>query len=513
MTDYDRILASYGRTDDEHDGSVAELLAAAGLDGVTSATAPDELELDLRRLVDSLNGADPLRCAVIRRAAKEKLSEVGIVQPAGLVNAAFEARAKEHVAEASQGRGLGFRDPEAWPHPVQGHELLRDLAAVFQRFLSLPAGAAEALALWTIHSHAIGAARISPILALTSPEKRCGKSTALTILSALVLRPLFASNISAAALFRTVEAHRPTLLVDEADTFLRNNDELRGLLNSGHVPTGTVVRTVGEDFEPRAFSTWGAKALALIGDLPGTLADRAIVLPFSRRKRGEKRERLRIDRLPELEPLRRRAGRWARDNSEMLTRADPDVPSDLNDRAADNWRTLLAIADLAGGPWPALARQAAFRLSGAQEDDQSQAVQLLIDIRQLFDEAAVDRLASRQIAEKLAEREDRPWPELRGGRPITPRQVARILQRFGVRPGTVRISGETVKGYLREGFADAFERYLPADQSHPSQPSGDATVADSGARNTGDPVTDTEPPWTWPTDSIVTDVTDRGAEQ
>ena len=67
------------------------------------------------------------------------------------------------------------------------------------------------------------------------------------------------------------------MLIDEADSFLRNSDELRGVLNSGHTrDSAFVIRTVGEDHEPRRFSTWGAKAIALIGKLPDTLADRSI---------------------------------------------------------------------------------------------------------------------------------------------------------------------------------------------------------------------------------------------
>jgi putative DNA primase/helicase len=92
---------------------------------------------------------------------------------------------------------------------------------------------------------------ISPLLSITSPTKRCGKSTLLDIVALLAPRAVPASNITAASLFRIVEKFSPTLLVDEADTFLGDNDELRGIINSGHRRSSAfVVRTVGDDHEP-----------------------------------------------------------------------------------------------------------------------------------------------------------------------------------------------------------------------------------------------------------------------
>jgi putative DNA primase/helicase len=113
---------------------------------------------------------------------------------------------------------------------------------------------------------------IAPLAVITAPEKRCGKSQLLFLLGRLAKRPLTASNVSPAALFRAVDAWRPTLLVDEADAFVRENDELRGIINAGHTrDSAYVVRVVGDDFKPTKFSVWGAKALAGIGHLADTL--------------------------------------------------------------------------------------------------------------------------------------------------------------------------------------------------------------------------------------------------
>ena len=139
-------------------------------------------------------------------------------------------------------------------------------------------------ALWVVHTYLLDCFGISPRLAITSPEKGCGKTTPLDVLSQLVWRPLPTANASAAAIFRVVELQRPTLLIDEADTFLPENEELRGILNSGHRQGGSVIRTVGEEFEPRSFSTYSACAIALIGRLPATLADRSVPIELRRRR-------------------------------------------------------------------------------------------------------------------------------------------------------------------------------------------------------------------------------------
>ena len=275
--------------------------------------------------------------------------------PARIVDAALTARLSD-PGGTGPGRGLLFADPAPWPEAVDGAALLDALAHTYRRFVSLPDGGAEALALWVVFTYALEAFDVAPILALCSPLKRCGKTTTEEVTTALAKRPLAAANVTVAALYRTVEQFAPTLIVDEADTFLLTNLALRGILNSGHTrATAFVVRTAGH--EPRLFSTWGARMIALIGRLPATLEDRAIVLPMRRRAPGEAVDRMRRDGLlRQGDPLRRRTARWVADHLPALRAADPAVPAELDDRQADNWRPLLAIADEAGGAWPDLAR-------------------------------------------------------------------------------------------------------------------------------------------------------------
>ncbi len=386
--------------------------------------------------------------------------------------------------------GLVFAVVEPWHEPVNGERLLDNLAASCRRFIVLPPHGDTVLALWIVFTHLIDAAEVAPILAAVSPEKRCGKTTLVDLLSRLVRRPMPASNISPAALFRSVEAWRPTLLIDEADTFVRENEELRGIVNSGHTrPTAFVVRTVGDEHEPKAFSTWSAKAIALIGRLPDTLDDRSIVLELRRKLPSERVEKLRHAEPGKFEFLTRQCARFAADNAARVRVARPAIPDDLHDRAADNWEPLLIVADVAGGEWPKRARQAASVLSGATADGDSTKTELLRDVRAIFERTRIERISSAGLAEALAADAGARWCEYNRGKPITQRQLARLLRPFAIVPNSVRLDdGSTPKGYLLEDFADAFKRYTPPfDPQHRHKPAlarvseENASATDSGA--------------------------------
>lgn len=401
-------------------------------------------------------------------------------------------RRDRQAADEGAGQVVALSDPEPWPEPVDGAELLDALAETIARHVILPTGAVEAVALWVLHSHAHESAAISPILAVTSPTPECGKTTLLTLLDRLVPRPVSASNITAAALFRAVERWRPTLLVDEADTYLRDSDELRGVLNSGHARASAwVIRTVGDDHEPRMFPTWGPKAVALIGRLPATLMSRSIHVELRRLAPEETVDPLRRDRLQHLEPLRRKAWRWAQDHIEALAEADPQMPGTLRGRAADNWRPLIAIADLAGGEWPARARRAAEALVGSDVGETA-GVMLLEDVRRVFEERGQDKIASVDLVDALGAMEDRPWPEWRNGRPITAPQLAKLLKPFGIAPRSLRLDdGRTgIKGYRLDSFRDAFTRYLPAAPATPLHSGQTAAPSVTEAATSGDSVAD-----------------------
>ena len=361
--------------------------------------------------------------------------------------------------DGKQGRAISFPEPELWPEPVDGAALLDSVAEAIRKYVVLADHSRDAAALWVLHSYLIDRFLVSPRLAISSPAKQCGKTTLLDVLARMALRPLPTANVTPSAVFRVVEAYRPALLVDEADTFLRDNDELRGVIDSGHRRGGAVLRTVGDDHEPRAFSTYSACAIALIGKLPDTLYDRAVVIDLKRRLPEEKIAPFRPDRAGDLDVLARQLARWARDHADRIAEVDPEMPAGVFNREADNWRPLVAIAQVAGGDWPKRARKAVEQSHQAR-DGESRLQLLLTDIRAIFAERGADRLASSDLVDELAAIEGRVWAEYKSGKPISQNQLARALKPLGIAPEVARVGSKLARGYCLEQFGEAFERYL-----------------------------------------------------
>jgi uncharacterized protein DUF3631 len=448
-------------------------LAALSTEQLTAA----DLETALRDVVTAALRQSPdgtsmqqwltfLKTETSRHVSALLVNGVTPAQLDAVVVSAFEQAAQKAVLSTTAASGLGeeirLTNPEPWPEPVDGIALLDALVATIRRFVVHPPAATVAVALYIVLTHVYNSFDILPILVLKSPVKRCGKTRLITIVQHLVLRPLLTANITAPSLFRTIAAFGPALLIDEADTFVRFLEELRGLLNSGYTrSTAFAIRTVGDDHLPRAFSTWCPKILALIGKLSDTLEDRSIIVVMNRRTRDEPVDRLRLTALPrELEPLLRQVARWAQDHAPALRDSDPQVPEGLNDRAADNWCPLLAIADLVGGPWARRAREAALELSGdpEAETDESTGLQLLADLRDLF--IVVGERPTEEVLQRLNALADHPWPQWNRGRPMTARQLASMLKPFGVKPRQLT-RPINVKGYRAVDLRDAFARYLP----------------------------------------------------
>jgi putative DNA primase/helicase len=419
-------------------------------------TTDTAVEAEIVRLA----GLSQLQYERERSAAAERL---------GLRTSVLDAFVKTARPAEIKGQGRSFELPsiEPWPELVHGAELLDDICDAISRYVVMQPESAATLALWALHTHCFNCFTCSPRAAIVSPEKQCGKTTTLDVLSCLVSRPLSTASATPAAIFRTVEIFSPTILMDEADTFLNENNELRGILNNGYRQGGTVLRTIGDDHEPRQFSTWAPLAIAMIGRLPDTLNDRSVIVRLRRRKATERTQSFRSDRVDDLRALARKMVRWSQDHRDQLAAADPDMGG-LENRVADNWRPLFAIADEVGGDWPTRARKTA-NAAVQSTIDQSTNVQLLADLKWIFDGCPgpdedvnpVDRLASAEIVKSLIEIEGRPWAEWKGGKPITQNGLARQLGKFEILSGTIRLeTGVTAKGYYRTAFEDAFSRYL-----------------------------------------------------
>jgi putative DNA primase/helicase len=275
--------------------------------------------------------------------------------------------------------------------------------------------------------------------------------------------------MSPSAIFRTIDAEKCPILIDEADSFLRGSEELRGLLNSGHTRASSyVIRSVeagNRRWEPKRFSTWCAMVITGIGQLPDTIEDRSIAIVMRRKLGSEKVERLtrrNTNARAQAAALASMLVRFASDNLDRLKSAEPAVPNGLSDRAADNWDLLLAIAELAGEQWATKARAAAEALSGEREsaDTDSFHTPLLSDIRSILGAHKENEIASTQLCKQLIEIETSPWAECNHGRPITPAWLSRRLKNFGVL--TRKVYGGQARGYRIPDFKDPFTRYLPA---------------------------------------------------
>jgi len=421
---------------------------------------PDQSDVvaALKTWAATLKDLDPLR----REAAKSEviglLASKKVKRASRLVDIAAGDGGKVEEADTSF-----LQDVKPWGDVVKGSELLDLVHAAIKDYVVMPDAGLIATTLWCVFAHAHDAFQISPLLAAVSPEKRCGKTTLMDAVSMLTPRALLLSNTTTAALFRIVEEHRPTMLLDEFETYSKGNEELRGVVNSGHRRRSALLpRVEGDGHEVKFFSTWAPKMLAQIGTLQGTIEDRAVVIRMKRKAPGEKAREFRADHAArEMEPICRRAARWAADHMERLRAADPEVPAGItSDRAKDNWRPLLAIAELAGPSWAEKARGAAATLCSVEADSESLGVVLLEDIRDLFTDRSLNRIESKTLAEALADREDRPWSEWRGPKGFTSTALAKLLKRYRVRPRKIRFAAGTFQGYELEWFRDAFSRYL-----------------------------------------------------
>ncbi|MDD2893400.1 MAG: DUF3631 domain-containing protein, partial [Halothiobacillaceae bacterium] len=394
----------------------------------TTDTAPTPENINA--VVAHLATLPPLEYEQRREAEAKRFG----IRASALDSAVHSARKGSEPDKATM-----FKEVAPWPSPVDPHELLDDVLRTIQTFIVCEIQTAIAAALWIVFTYFIHVVDVAPLATITAPEKRCGKSQLLDLIGRLCFRALVASNISSAAVYRVIEAHSPTLLIDEADSFMKENEELRGIINSGHTRRSAfVIRTVGDDHEPKQFSTWGAKAISGIGHLSETLMDRSIVLELRRKLPTESVMRLRHADPGLFEELNSRLVRLAQDAEQHIKHARPNLPSELNDRAQDNWEPLLAIADYAGGAWPELARSAALKISGSESESASLNEELLADIQEAFTTRKTDKMHTHVLIAALTGDELRPWANFNRGKPINPSQIAKRLAGYGVKLADLR---------------------------------------------------------------------------
>jgi hypothetical protein len=419
---------------------------------------------DEQKLIDELARLSALD---YDRRRDEAADQMGIRR--GTLDGEVERRRAERAEEAGPAPLFGHWVVEPWPEAVDTGELILALAARIKRHVILSDDEALTVALWIMFAWVHDMAAVhSPILLVTSAEANSGKTQLLSLIGFLVPRALVCVEISEATLFRTIEKWQPTIIVDEADVILINNEPLRSVINTSWTRGSSVPRCIGDDNTPHAFPTFCPKVIGMKGrKLPDTTLSRSIIIEMKRKKAGEHVAHFRSIDDAGLAELRRRALRWANDNGEKLDGTEPDLPPGFDNRLGDNWSLLLAIADYAGGEWPTKARKAATKLS-KMSDATSVGTRALADIKAIFyppppeeGDLPLERISSADLVAMLAADPESPWAEWKGGKPITQAQLARVLKPFGIASETIRLSEHsTPRGYQRSQFEDAWERYL-----------------------------------------------------
>lgn len=367
---------------------------------------------------------------------------------------------------------------------IDGAAILDQVHAAITRYLILPsAEAVDAVVLWIAATHAQPAWGHAPRLVIRAPEKRCGKSRLLDVVEATCHNPLITVNASPAAVYRAVGTDDPpTILLDEADTIFGvnadGNEDLRGLLNAGHQRNRPAIRWDHNTRTLEKIPTFAMAALAGIGAMPDTIEDRAVVVRMRRRAPGERVAPYRERRDgPALRALAQQLNQWLRGHLAELAAVEPAMP--VEDRAADTWEPLVAVADLAGGTWPDRARRACEVLTADRDGSTppSDRIRLLADCRIAF--RGADAIPTTVLLDRLRDDPEAPWAEY-GGTGLTARKLGMLLAEYDIRSTNIRFGPPygQVKGYLRTEFVDAWNRYCPGpqpptdgDPSHPSHSS------------------------------------------
>ena len=393
------------------------------------------------------------------------------------------------------------------PEPVAIGELLAEIEVTIKRHVVLSDAAATALAVWVVHTYVYETRDTVAYVAIESPEKRCGKTTLLTVLAAMADKPLVAANLTVGALFRAIDACRPTLFIDEADTFLAGNSTMRGIINSGNTWRTAYVlrlsRAKSKSQQPRSihgthhepenpespnsfrnlprrsaaeagphsafrnqegtdsglerYSCWCPKAIAMIGKVPDTVADRSIVVPMVRKLVTEKRVPLAA---LNVSTIKAKCARFALDQREAISQSEKIHGDGLNDRAADTFDPLYVIARLAGQEWEQKLHAAALALSPGVHAKGAIA-ELLVDIHTIFFFTERKKMFTRGLLEYLREDEFAMKATALNYLTLDECRLSDALRPYGIKSSTIRIGKDVMRGYLAEDFSDVLARYVP----------------------------------------------------
>lgn len=422
--------------------------------------------------------------------SKKRLAELLGVGSRDLDAMVRKARGGNSTNEEEFHQELLEADPEPWDDPVDGAEVFQAIKGLVMRHVVLQDEQATAVAGWVMYSYVFNQLNTAPILLLTSASPRCGKSTLMELVSGLVSNPMPVANISAATVYRMIEAYKPTLLMDEADTFLSQNEEVAGILNCGHTKRFAFVARCEKNADgsivPMKFSTFCPKVIAMIA-LPKSTAllDRCIAIRLVRATKDSKHDPLPIDVSATYLDLRRKLVRWADDNRAAIVLDTTTLSRGSNDRAFGNWSTLVSAVKSCGAVVVDEVAQAfrglndvdryventtrdlltaAYEIAKAMLKDEFQSV---LDNPQSPLSGNRDLIASKYLVAEMNKMSHMAWADFSNGKGLTEHKLGRYIKPFDIRADQATVNGRVVRGYRVGSFVDVWARYgIPAESEH-----------------------------------------------
>lgn len=471
------------------------------LDDRTHAKINAEKKSDGQELepAEQTNDEIILKLAALRPLEYDKRRKDSAKQ-LGISVKALDAEIKAIQGRQDEADDLPFDEVEPYHDEVNPAELLSEISDTLSQFIIMNQQQADVSALWLAMTWFIDDIGLAPLLIINAPEKSCGKTQLLSLMARMAYRPLSTDNASPSSMFRAVDAWKPTLFIDEADTFFRDNQELHGMVNAGYARTGFVLRTEesGGTFKVKRYPVFSAKAItgiALEKHLPDATMSRGIVINLRRKLPHETVARLRHADTGIFDGLASRLARFADDYSQQVKAARPELSESLTDREQDNFEPLLAIASCAGDEWLGRANRAALALSG-NEESRSISNELLADIRDIFEGKRLSHIRTAELITLLCEDEENAWATYNRGKPISARQLNRQLGKYGIESKQIRLnSNDRIRGFEHVDFREIFERYLPdkkESREHPEKTCDSVTNTLKPSNHEGYSVTSSE---------------------
>jgi hypothetical protein len=359
--------------------------------------------------------------------------------------------------------------------PANGAATLDAAAGWLARFVSFPSEQAlNIAACWALGTHCTDRDLVMvhaafPRLIFTG-AKDSGKTFAMEQVASLSARPDITSDITGPALAKEIATEHPTVGVDELDLIIGGGagaSDLRGILNSGYKRSGAVRRAAGKS------PTFAPVMLAGLSDVVrgnaclDTLRSRSVIIDMEPAQHGAvERYRARLHEAGAA-AIAEALASWGQRNAIDVCESWPDEIPGLINRAEEIAMPLLAVAEVAGGHWPAKIRAALSALLAGQDAEPAKvtpAERLLSDVRACW---TGSQMPSKMLAERLSWLKDGPWSAIFPDPARAGSELAKYLAPHGIGPVKIWVAEEqrSVQGYKLAQFAALWAEETEASSS------------------------------------------------